>query len=163
MAATRVYRPRNSTLAALITVNEPVGGVETMVLCSAPSRDEPLLATDAELEELVLTCLEDLACLAQACGHQTRAARLYDAAGLLRRDELRTPTADELTAREWDVAMRVAQGSSNRQIGLELVVSERTVDTHVSHILNKLGLVSRAQIAAWVVQRHPAHYRASHA
>jgi DNA-binding NarL/FixJ family response regulator len=133
-----------------------------MVLCSAPSRDDRVLATAAELEELVLACLENLASLDQARGYETRAARLYDAAGLLR-DQRSSTTADELTAREWDVAVRVAQGSSNRQIGLELVVSERTVDTHVSHILSKLGLVSRAQIATWVVQRHPAHYRASHA
>jgi non-specific serine/threonine protein kinase len=49
----------------------------------------------------------------------------------------------------------VARGCSNRRIALELVVSERTVDTHVSHILHKLQLTSRAQIAAWVVERQP--------
>jgi DNA-binding NarL/FixJ family response regulator len=113
-------------------------------------------AIDAEaLEQLVLVCLEVLARLAQARGHRTRAARLHGAAGLLRQRQTACP-AIRLTSREWDVALRVAGGASNRQIALELVVSERTVDTHVSHILNKLDLVSRAQIAAWVVQRHPA-------
>jgi DNA-binding NarL/FixJ family response regulator len=111
---------------------------------------------DAEsLEQLVLVCLENLASLAQARGHGTRAARLHNAAGLLRQDQARCPSA-QLTSREWDVALRVAGGASNRQIARELVVSDRTVDTHVSHILNKLDLVSRAQIAAWVVQRHRA-------
>ncbi len=61
----------------------------------------------------------------------------------------------ELSPRERQVACLVARGCSNRQIGLELFVSERTVDTHVSHILRKLELTSRAQIAAWVVERQP--------
>jgi DNA-binding NarL/FixJ family response regulator len=56
-----------------------------------------------------------------------------------------------LSAREWEVAVLVTRGCSNRQIADELVVSERTVDTHVSHILHKLHISSRAQIAAWVV------------
>ena len=59
--------------------------------------------------------------------------------------------AHALSAREWEVAVLVTRGCSNRQIADELVVSERTVDTHVSHILHKLCLNSRAQIAAWVV------------
>jgi DNA-binding NarL/FixJ family response regulator len=111
---------------------------------------------DAEsIEELVLVCLENLAKLAQARGYGTRAARLHDAAGILRQEHASIGSS-ELTSREWDVARCVARGWSNRQIAVELVVSERTVDTHVSHILSKLKLISRAQIAAWVVQRHPS-------
>lgn len=111
---------------------------------------------DAEsIEELVLVCLENLANLAQARGNGPRAALLLDAVGLLRHEPT-TAASAELTSREWDVAVRVARGASNRQIAQDLIVSERTVDTHVSHILNKLALVSRAQIAAWVVRRHPS-------
>ncbi len=58
-----------------------------------------------------------------------------------------------LTAREREVAALIAQGMSNRTIAQELVVSERTVDTHVANILAKLGFTSRAQIAAWAVER----------
>jgi predicted ATPase/DNA-binding CsgD family transcriptional regulator len=54
-----------------------------------------------------------------------------------------------LTARERDVAARIAQAKSNREIAQELVVSERTVETHVANILNKLGFTSRAQIRKW--------------
>jgi DNA-binding NarL/FixJ family response regulator len=39
---------------------------------------------------------------------------------------------------------------TNRQIGARLYISERTVDSHVRSILNKLGVASRAQIAAWI-------------
>jgi DNA-binding CsgD family transcriptional regulator len=55
-----------------------------------------------------------------------------------------------LGKREADVARLVADGLSNKQIGARLFISERTVDSHVRSILNKLGVNSRAQIAAWM-------------
>ncbi len=55
-----------------------------------------------------------------------------------------------LAAREADVARLVAEGLTNKQIGARLFISERTVDSHVRSILNKLGFSSRAQIAAWL-------------
>ena len=54
-----------------------------------------------------------------------------------------------LTRREQDVAALVAQGMSNSQIAASLVISVRTVETHVAHIMDKLGCSTRAQIAAW--------------
>ncbi len=61
------------------------------------------------------------------------------------------PAEDLLTDRERQVAALVAQGSSNREIAGTFFLSERTVESHVQHILNKLGFRSRAQIAAWAV------------
>jgi DNA-binding NarL/FixJ family response regulator len=58
--------------------------------------------------------------------------------------------AGPLAKREADVARLVAEGLTNRQIGTRLFISERTVDSHVRSILTKLGVNSRAQIAAWV-------------
>ncbi|OLB95252.1 MAG: LuxR family transcriptional regulator [Actinobacteria bacterium 13_2_20CM_2_66_6] len=55
-----------------------------------------------------------------------------------------------LAKREVEVARLVADGLSNKQIGARLFISERTVDSHVRSILNKLGFNSRAQIAGWV-------------
>src|SRR6266702_3625816 len=55
-----------------------------------------------------------------------------------------------LGPREADVARLVADGLTNKQIGARLFISERTVDSHVRSILNKLGFSSRAQIAAWM-------------
>jgi predicted ATPase/DNA-binding CsgD family transcriptional regulator len=58
--------------------------------------------------------------------------------------------AGPLAKREVEVGRLVAEGLSNKQIGARLFISDRTVATHVSNIMNKLGLNSRAQIAAWM-------------
>ncbi|MEV6771668.1 LuxR C-terminal-related transcriptional regulator [Nocardia sp. NPDC051030] len=54
-----------------------------------------------------------------------------------------------LTRREKDVARLVAAGHSNKRIAADLVISIRTAETHVEHILTKLGFTSRTQVAAW--------------
>ncbi|HKW71919.1 MAG TPA: alpha/beta fold hydrolase [Candidatus Dormibacteraeota bacterium] len=56
----------------------------------------------------------------------------------------------ELSRREREVAQLVARGLSNREIAQRLYLSERTVDNHVSHILDKLGFDSRVQVATWL-------------
>src|SRR5579859_1351657 len=58
-----------------------------------------------------------------------------------------------LSAREREVAVLVAWGRTNREIADALVVSERTAEAHVSNILGKLGFTTRAQIAAWAVEK----------
>ena len=62
------------------------------------------------------------------------------------------PTTDPLTEREVEVLRHVAQGLSNDEIAEKLVVSERTVRTHVSHILDKLHLANRTQMALYAVR-----------
>ncbi len=61
---------------------------------------------------------------------------------------------DGLTNREREVACLIGQGKTNGEIATELVLSKRTVETHVSHILSKLGLTSRAQIMLWAIDRN---------
>jgi DNA-binding NarL/FixJ family response regulator len=58
--------------------------------------------------------------------------------------------AGPLGKREAEVAQLIADGLTNKEIGTRLFISERTVDSHVRSILNKLGFNSRAQIAAWM-------------
>ena len=58
-----------------------------------------------------------------------------------------------LSRREQEVATLVVLGLSNRQIADELTIAETTAERHIANILNKLGYHSRAQIAAWAVQR----------
>ncbi|MEV6105763.1 LuxR C-terminal-related transcriptional regulator [Streptomyces sp. NPDC051940] len=63
------------------------------------------------------------------------------------------PRTDALTRREREVAALVAEGLSNRAIAERLVISKRTADAHVEHILAKLGFSSRSEIAALVSGR----------
>jgi DNA-binding NarL/FixJ family response regulator len=75
------------------------------------------------------------------------------AARLMR--EVRTPEApsiQELTERETDVLKLIAQGKANKEIALDLVIGEKTVKTHVSNILLKLGVQSRTQAALYAAQ-----------
>jgi non-specific serine/threonine protein kinase len=62
-----------------------------------------------------------------------------------------SPTV-HLTKREREVVDLVAEGLTNREIATRLVISPRTAQGHVEHILTKLGFTSRAQIAAWIVE-----------
>ena len=61
-----------------------------------------------------------------------------------------------LSPREFEVAGLVGRGLTNKQIGQNLYVSERTAENHVQHILTKLGLRNRSQIAAWASGEHGA-------
>jgi DNA-binding NarL/FixJ family response regulator len=61
------------------------------------------------------------------------------------------PPPDPLSPREAEVAALVAEGLTNRQIAQRLVISERTAQNHVQHILTKLGFATRGQVAAWRV------------
>ncbi len=58
-----------------------------------------------------------------------------------------------LTERERQVATLIAQGRSNREIAETLVISYRTVETHIANIMFKLSCTSRSQVAAWVVEK----------
>jgi len=62
------------------------------------------------------------------------------------------PGLDDLTGREREVLHLVAQGLNNREIAGRLIISEKTVKTHVSSILSKLGLEDRTQAAIWALK-----------
>ncbi len=65
-------------------------------------------------------------------------------------------TKNELTEREREVAALVASGKSTRAVATMLTISERTVDTHLASIFSKLGVGSRAEVAA-LLAREPLH------
>ena len=61
-------------------------------------------------------------------------------------------TEEPLTARELEILRYIAQGMTNQEIGDQLTLSERTVRTHVSHILGKLHLANRTQAALYALR-----------
>ncbi len=107
-----------------------------------------------------------LAAAAQAIGSREaevartrgRSLTLDDAVGVARdprlgEEQSSSGLAELLSSRETEVAELVAEGSTNKEIGRRLFIATRTAETHIQNILNKLGFNSRAQIAAWAVER----------
>jgi DNA-binding CsgD family transcriptional regulator len=82
--------------------------------------------------------------------------RATQAAALARRlrPVVAGPSDGILTAREREVAILLAEGLTNGQIAQRLYISTKTASVHVSNILAKLGMGSRAEVAAWAVREH---------
>jgi DNA-binding CsgD family transcriptional regulator len=78
------------------------------------------------------------------------ATLLVKLAGSVRLDPSADTASGPLTAREFEVAQLIAEGATNREIAERLVIAPKTASTHVEHILAKLGVSRRAEIAAWV-------------
>jgi DNA-binding CsgD family transcriptional regulator len=78
------------------------------------------------------------------------AVLLVDAADDIKLDPTADAATGPLTAREFEVARLVAEGATNREIAERLVISPKTASAHIEHILAKLGVNRRAEIAAWV-------------
>ncbi|MFD6223211.1 ATP-binding protein [Nocardia asteroides] len=107
---------------------------------------------DCELAELLLT----RGAVAEAVALAVGALPVADSVGMtpwatrLRAVAAHDDGCTTLTPREREVADLVARGLTNREIAAHLVLSERTAQNHVQHILTKLGFAKRSQIAAWV-------------
>ena len=82
--------------------------------------------------------------------HPTIARKLIDE---LNQEPDLPPTEDPLTARELEVLKLMAQGHSNRTIGEQIHLSERTVGKYVSNILDKLHLANRTQAALFALRK----------
>jgi DNA-binding NarL/FixJ family response regulator len=67
-------------------------------------------------------------------------------------DWLRLEPLECLSPREMDVVRLAARGWSNHEIAGELCIAERTVRTHVSNVLGKLGLPNRTKLALWAIR-----------
>jgi DNA-binding CsgD family transcriptional regulator len=78
--------------------------------------------------------------------------RAAQAAVLVRRTTPAMAVDGVLTARETEVAVLLAEGLSNGQVTKRLYISTKTASTHVSNILAKLRMASRAEVAAWAVR-----------
>ncbi|MCW2540140.1 MAG: transcriptional regulator, LuxR family [Frankiales bacterium] len=85
-----------------------------------------------------------------------RTAVLAWAVAVAQPKQAETATAVVLTTRQIQVADLVASGKTNRQIGRVLGISEKTAEIHVSNIMGRLGMPSRAGVAAWVAAQPPS-------
>jgi len=74
------------------------------------------------------------------------------AGAMLRRRSTRSRELNELSGREFEIVRLVADGLSNRDIGQRLMLSEKTVKNHVSHILAKLKVNARSGVAVYAIR-----------
>lgn len=143
--------PRRGGLEALRAIRQAEAGIRVLILTSF-GEDEQIFAAikagalgyllkDASSQELIRG-IRDV--------YEGRLSLSPDIARKLMREmEQPVPGAapEQLTEREAEVLRQLAQGLSNREIGQQLGISEWTVRTHVSHILEKLHVANRTQAA----------------
>ena len=80
---------------------------------------------------------------------------------LVHRRRASPSVVDALSPREREVADLVVRGSSNRQIAEQLVLSQKTVETHLRKVFDKLGVASRTEVAVAIARAEPTHHLAS--
>lgn len=148
--------PRLDGIAATAAIKARFPLVEVVVLTSFIEEAKVQAALEAGATGYLLKDAEadEVAAAVRAAHRGELQLDPAVAARLMR--SLRTPhTADplaELTEREREVLILVAQGKANKEIARELGITERTARTHVSNILGKLGLASRTQAALFSVR-----------
>jgi len=124
-------------------------------LCEAGQFSMPV-PVEAELERWLAPAGNQLGSVAAQVMAEGRRMSLAEAVSYALGDEpeetWRSRPRRTLTRRELEVAALVAQGRTNRGIAGQLHLSVRTVDTHVNHVLTKLGFNNRAQLVAWAYE-----------
>jgi NarL family two-component system response regulator LiaR len=149
--------PRKGGIEAISEIKEENPNARILVLTSFAEDDKVFpaikagalgyLLKDSSASEL-LQAIRDVH-RGEPTMHPTIARKLMRE--LQRPPEL-PPTEDPLTEREVEILKLVAQGLSNQEIADILVISERTVRTHVTNILTKLHLANRTQAALYALR-----------
>ena len=144
-------------IAVLRELRDSGRGVRALVLTSAPDRTLVPLAVQAGAAGFLYKDVDpDALVRAIRSVHDGHMLLAPDAAGSLLRSGAAAPAVQgigALTAREREVLAQIADGRSNREIARLLRVSEKTVKTHVSSVLAKLGVSDRTQAALLAVRQ----------
>jgi DNA-binding NarL/FixJ family response regulator len=144
-------------IAVLRELRDSGRGVRALVLTSAPDRTLVSLAVQAGAAGFLYKDVDpDALVRAIRSVHDGHTLLAPDAAGSLLRSGAAAPAVQgigALTAREREVLAQIADGRSNREIARLLRVSEKTVKTHVSSVLAKLGVADRTQAALLAVRQ----------
>jgi DNA-binding NarL/FixJ family response regulator len=144
-------------IAVLRELRDSGRGGRALVLTSAPDRSLVSLAVQAGAAGFLYKDVDpDALVRAIRSVHDGHTLLAADAAGSLLRSGAAAPAVQgigALTAREREVLAQIADGRSNREIARLLRVSEKTVKTHVSSVLAKLGVADRTQAALLAVRQ----------
>jgi two-component system, NarL family, response regulator LiaR len=144
--------PRMDGIEAIRHIRDESPQTRVIVLTSFVDEDKMLPAVRAGAAGYLLKDVEPQELVTAIRTVHGGAALLHPAvvAELVR--EAGSPRGDGLTEREREVLVLIARGRANKAIAFELGVSEKTVKTHVSNILGKLGLTDRTQAALYAVR-----------
>ena len=143
-------------IAVLRELRDSGRGARALVLTSAPDRSLVSLAVQAGAAGFLYKDVDpDALVRAIRSVHDGHTLLAPEAAGSLLRSGAAAPVQGigALTAREREVLAQIADGRSNREIARLLRVSEKTVKTHVSSVLAKLGVADRTQAALLAVRQ----------
>lgn len=148
--------PNLNGVEAMRQLREQAPATRAIVLTSFLDEDQVLPAIRAGAAGYLLKNVEPqelaravrAAHAGEALIDPTVAARLVDTLA----DEKVDDRYESLTGREREVLDLIGDGLSNKRIALELGVAEKTVKTHVTHVLAKLGLADRTQAALYVTR-----------
>jgi len=151
--------PRLDGIAATRQVKSQAPGVKVIALTSFTEDDKVFPAIQAGASSYLLKDVSPDELVEAIRAAYRGEARLHpDITRKLMEQVTRQSVAapetvvEKLTEREVDVVRLVAQGRSNHEIAEELVISEKTVKTHISNILGKLQLQDRTQLAIYAIK-----------
>lgn len=150
-------------LAATRSIKEQLPDIEIIVMTDRLDDVKALQAIDAgatgyilkDIPAANLTAALKAVCNGRAFFHPEITRKLMERLVSLSREQ-RTRMrleSEGLTARELDILMELAKGSTDREIAAKFVVAEGTVKTHIRHILRKLGARNRTQAVAYVLRK----------
>jgi len=146
--------PEGDGIGAIRRLLEAAPGVQVLVLTSFADDAQIFAALAAGAAGYLLKDIDPQA-LADAIRdvHMGRPAlHPLVASRLMRREASSRPAHGDLTAREGDVLRLVVEGLANKQIAQRLGIGEKTVKTHVSRVLGKLGVADRTQAAVLAIR-----------
>jgi NarL family two-component system response regulator LiaR len=153
-----IVMPRQDGIGAIKQLKEEGCPARILVITSFAEDDQILpaikagalgyLLKDSRPQELI-QAIRDVS-RGESSLHPTVARKLIDE---LNREPDLPPTKDPLTERELEVLKLIAQGYSNREIGEQLHLSERTIGKYASNILDKLHLANRTQAALYALRK----------
>jgi DNA-binding NarL/FixJ family response regulator len=148
--------PHMDGIAATAAIKERWPSIEVVALTSFIEEEKVQAALQAGAAGYLLKDAEADEVASAIRAAQRGEVHLDSAVAKRLMQSLRTPKPQEmvepLTDREREVLVLVARGETNKAIGRQLGISERTARTHVSNILGKLGLASRTQAALYAVR-----------
>ena len=154
-----LHMPGQGGLDTLECLKRDQPEISVMVLSASAAREDVLPALRAGADGYLLKDSEpeELLAAVSACAHgQSRldpALLRLLASNLCERESTAPATRIELTERERQTLALIAEGFSNKQIGRQLGISDGTVKVYVKHLLTKLNLRSRLELATWA-HRH---------